>query len=333
MRALAAHLGLSHSTVSRALRGDKRITAAVQKRVLKAAQKLGYKRDAKMAELMTHLRLARHRSFQGTLAWISNLDPADPDMCGMIEGFRPHAAEQAERLGYKLDVFFRATPADAPRLARTLNARGINGVWASMFWQVDYDEWKWDWQKFAFIHHGAEPRRRIVNVVDSEDRQNIQLLFENLAGRGYRRIGVATTLALEREALFELCAGRVRFAHRDSHHPAFEPCLVNDLEPSSATRIARWIEEHRVDCVVSRWRGMEDLLVRIGYRIPQDIGLAYVTVRPHSPSTGIDVNAGLIARTAIESLVSAVEQRRFGLPEFPQQTLVPGLWHQGTTTR
>jgi hypothetical protein len=61
-----------------------------------------------------------------------------------------------------------------------------------------------------------------------------------------------------------------------------------------------------------------------------------VTVRPSSSEgvvSGIDVNAALIAATAIESLASAVEQRRFGLPGVPRQTLVPGNWQQGDTTR
>ena len=43
--------------------------------------------------------------------------------------------------------------------------------------------------------------------------------------------------------------------------------------------------------------------------------------------------AGGIATTAIDTVVSAVEHRRYGLPKIPRQTLVPGKWHQGDTTR
>jgi DNA-binding LacI/PurR family transcriptional regulator len=184
MREIAAHLGISHATVSRALRDDPRISAAQRLKVQKEARRLGYKRDPKIAELMSHLRMAKRRVFQGTLAWVTNLDPDDPQMKELISQFHPHANTAAEAMGYRLDPFFKVTPAEAPKLARTFKARGIVGVWASIFWQVDYREWKWDWQQFAFIHHGAEPKRRIVNVVDAEDRQNIQHLFDSLAGRG-----------------------------------------------------------------------------------------------------------------------------------------------------
>lgn len=333
MRDLAAHLGIAHSTVSRALRDDPRITKPVRESVARAAGKLGYKRDAKLAELMSHVRSSKQRPFQGTLAWMTNLDPADADMKVMIGQFQPHAEKRAAELGYKLEITFKASPADAPSLARIFRARGIHGVWASMFWSVDYDEWKWDWRKFAFIHHGAEPKRRIVDVVDADDRHNIQLLFESLAARGYRRIGVATTHQLEREALFELSAGRVRFALQNAAHPAFEPCLVDALDEAGTAKIAKWIRKHEVDCVVSRWRGMTALLDGIGHRVPNDIGLAYVTVRPPTRATGIDVNAALIAETAIETLVSAVEHCRFGLPAVPKQVLVPGRWQQGMTVR
>jgi hypothetical protein len=59
--------------------------------------------------------------------------------------------KRAETLGYTLKATFNVKPNDAPKLA-------------SIFWEVDYDDWKWDWKKFAFIHHGAEPKRRIVDV-------------------------------------------------------------------------------------------------------------------------------------------------------------------------
>jgi LacI family transcriptional regulator len=336
MRDIARRAAVSHATVSRALRDDPRITLAVRKRLQKLAARMGYRRDAKMAELMTHLRQGKSRAFQGTLAWITNLKATDSDQRGMMEQFHAAATARAEELGYRLDVFPGISHADAPKLGRIFYSRGIKGVWASLFWKVDYSLWNWDWRRFAFIHHGAEPKQRITDVVDAEDRENIQRLFDELSARGYRRIGVAALRHLEKEALFELTSGRLRFALRRPEYPYFEPCLVEALNSKGATQISRWIKRHDVDCVVSRWRGMTEILKTIGYRVPQDIGLAYVTVRPTSSEgimSGINVNAPLIAATAIETLTSAVEQRRFGLPDVPRQTLVPGKWQQGTTCR
>jgi DNA-binding LacI/PurR family transcriptional regulator len=215
--------------------------------------------------------------------------------------------------------------------------RGIRGVWAFVLGEVDYDQWNWDWNRFAFIHSGHEPRRRIVDVVDAEDRANIRLLFESLASRGYRRIGVATTRGGEAQSLFELSAGRVRFGLEHPGHPAFAPCLVRAYDKEGARRIGHWIRRHRVDCLASRWRGIEKVLSDLGFRTPEDIGLAYVTVHGNPAETGspsgIDVQPAAMAEAAIETLVAAVEQHRHGLPVVPRQILIPGRWRQGRTCR
>ncbi len=337
MRGLAARLGVSHSTVSRALRNDARITAAVRERVLAEARKAGYRRDPRLAELMRHMRGTRRGAYQGLLAWMTTLNPADRRQQTMIEEFLAPAERRAEEMGYRIKAFFGVTPGDVPRLERALRSQGIRGAWAFMLSEVDYDDWAWDWSRFAFVHSGHEPRRRIVDVVDAEDRANIRLLFESLAGLGYRRIGVAATLAGEAQSLFELSAGRTRFALERPEHPAFPPCLVPAYDAAGAREIARWIERHGVDCIASRWRGIEGALARLGFRIPKDIGLAYVTVHgdPDAPPApaGIDVRPGILAATAIETLVASVEQHRYGLPAVPRQIPVPGVWRQGATCR
>lgn len=336
MRELAASLGLSHSTVSRALRNDPRITPEVRRRVRLAAREHGYRRDPRLAQLMRHLRGSKQRLHQGTLALVTNWTPDDAQQESMLQEFLRPAQRRGRELGYSVEPFFAVGPADAQRLARIFRTRGITGVWSLLFGDVDYDQWAWDWDRFAFVHTGSEPRRRTVDVVDAEDRANIRLLFQSLAASGYRHIGVATTRQSEAEALYELSAGRLRFACQDPRHPAFEPCLVEAFDESGARQIAVWIKRHRVDCIVSRWRGIEPLLERIGLRIPHDIGLAYVTVHGgagNDAPSGIRINTATLAATAIDALVAAVEQQRFGLPAAPRQILMPGVWQDGRTTR
>lgn len=337
MRELAAKLGISHATVSRALRNDARISPAVRQQVRRAAKKHGYRRDPKLAALMQHMRGAQRRIHQGSLAFISNFSIEQPRQNALLQDLLQPARRRAHELGYKLEPFFSAAPSDASRFVRIFSARGISGVWSFMLGDVDYDLWKWDWNRFAFVHTGSEPRTRTIDVVDAEDRANIRLLFHSLATLGYRRIGVATTHQSEAEALYELSAGRVRFALEKPEHPAFAPCLVKDFDDTGAQHIARWIERHRVDCIVSRWRTIEPLLKKLGLHVPRDIGLAYVTVHgDHEDGdrpSGIDIHTGTMAATAIDTLVAAVEQQRFGLPDTPRQILIPGTWWQGRSTR
>jgi hypothetical protein len=49
--------------------------------------------------------------------------------------------------------------------------------------------------------------------------------------------------------------------------------------------------------------------------------------RPHnSPFPGVDANNELIGRKACETVVNQLIHNRHGLPEHPNEILVPGRW-------
>ena len=60
VRRIAVSLGVSPATVSMALRNDPKIPLATRRRVQKAADCIGYRPDAKIAERMSRIR--HHRS-------------------------------------------------------------------------------------------------------------------------------------------------------------------------------------------------------------------------------------------------------------------------------
>lgn len=333
MRDVAAHLGISHATVSRALRHDPRITEAVRRRVLQAAQQLGYRRDPKLAELMTHLRGSKQRAFHGTLAWVTDLDLANSHHRWLHNLYFGSASERAGKLGYKLELFTHATAEDAARLAHLLHTRGVRGIALLFFFNaMRWDDWKWDWSRFAFIYAGSVPSDAKLDLVDADYVANSVLLYETLARSGYRRIGVANELRLEQSMNYALCTARDLFARLHPHQPAFEPCLLPDASASAALTLQKWIKRHRVDCVATSAVGMRDLLAKtLRYRLPKDIGLASPGVDPKGDWTGVNQRDGLIAMTAVETLVASVEQGRFGIPECPRRILLPGVWHQGET--
>ncbi|MFA6563775.1 MAG: LacI family DNA-binding transcriptional regulator [Verrucomicrobiia bacterium] len=334
LRNVAAHLGISHATVSRALRNDPRITEAVRRRVAKAAQKLGYRRDPKLAELMTHLRGSKRRAFHGTLAWITDLDMAS-EYHRWLENlnFGP-ASERAGELGYKLEPFTRVTPADAPRLAHTLEARGIRGIALMFFFRpVNLEEWRWDWSRCALVHAGTVPAEPKFDIVDADYTANCLLLFKTLAQHGYRRIGIATELSIEQCLNHALCAAGDLFARLHPENAMLDPCLLPEVSATTAPILQKWIKRHRVDCIVSSAHGMRKLLETSGYHLSEDIGLAFPAVNPKDDWSGVDQRDHLIARSVVETLVASVEQGRFGIPECPHRILLPGIWHQGTTCR
>ena len=335
MRDLAEHLGISHATVSRALRDDPRITEAVRRRVWEAANRLGYRRDPRLAELMSYVRGSRQRAFRGTLAWITDLDMADAHQ-RWLQGlnFGP-ASERAGELGYKLEAFTRASSADAPRLERELKARGVRGIGLMFFFsKVNLEDWKWDWGRFAFVHSGTIPFEPLLDIVDADYTANSQLLFATLAQRGYRRIGVAVNLNMERCLNYATCAAGDLFARLDPNHPMFAPCLLREISAATTPILKKWIRRHRVDCVITTAVEMRDVLTHaLGYRLPFDLGLVSPGVDPKGNWSGINQRDELIAKTVVETLATAVERGRFGIPDCPRRILLRGVWHQGATCR
>lgn len=334
MRDVAAYLGISHATVSRALRNDPRITAAVRLSVVKAANKLGYKRDPKMAALMSQVRATKKRAFQGTLAWVTDHDITIPEERAPHDLYWEFAVKRADELGYKLERFANAQPGDSARIGRRLVALGIQGVIIQQFKAPFHlPDWKLDWKRFALLHNGSCQTTPSLDSVDADDIGNCVQLFEKLKLLRHQRIGICTTKEIELATNYGLCIARERFALRHPGVPDIPPLLLPDLGAASARTVAKWLRTHRVDAVASQVRGMKELLESTGRRVPQDVSLAYQGVNPKGTNSGMWQREDIIATVAIESIIASVEQGRLGLPASPRITMIQGSWHPGTTSR
>lgn len=332
LRDLALELGVSHATVSRALRDDARITPAVRQKVQRLADKRGYRRDPKLAELMTHLRRWKDRAHQGSLAWVTDHDPIDGQSQRVLDFYLEHAMGRAAALGYHLDVFTGVQAQQAKRLATTFRARTITGLVMHIMGGFNSADWAWDWSHFAVVHIGSVESELKVDTVDADDVGNNLHLLAQLSARGYRRIGVATSLAVEQALAFSLSGARRRFALLEPVHPAFPEFFYDESDPEAIVGLMRWVAEHQVDCVVSQV-AVEALLQAGGLRVPEDIGVAFQGVGPTSQLSGIFQRDDAIAATALETVANSAEQGRFGIPAIPRQILLKGVWRPGTTTR
>lgn len=332
LRDVATHLGLSASTVSRALRNDPRITDAVKKSVARAAARLGYRRDPRLSQLMSHVRATKQRAYQGTLAWLTDHDLSQPAEAKAHDLYWEHALRRAGELGYKLECHTAVRPDQAARIGRRLHAAGIQGFVIQQFKSgFQFADWAFNWSKFAVMHNGSTQTTSALDSVDGDDTANCTTLFNNLVQLGFKRIGICTTAAVEQAMNYSLSTAQRRFVLWHPGTVEIPACLLPDLDAASGRQMARWIKKHRVDCIVSQVRGMKELVESTGLRVPEDIGLAWQGVNPHHQNTGIWQREDIIAATLIETLAAAIEQGRKGLPAVPRLTLIQGTWHAGAT--
>ena len=113
------------------------------------------------------------------------------------------------------------------------------------FRPVKPDEWSWEWSRFVAVHSGTVPAEPRLDMVDADYYANCLLLLTTLAGRGYRRIGVATELGIEQCLNYTLCAAGDLFARLHPDCPVIEPCLVTETSAATASIVQKWIKRHR----------------------------------------------------------------------------------------
>jgi DNA-binding LacI/PurR family transcriptional regulator len=67
---IAAQLGISKMSVSRALRGERQVSEELRARVQQMADSVGYRPDPEIAKLMTHMRRSKQVASPTTLAFV-----------------------------------------------------------------------------------------------------------------------------------------------------------------------------------------------------------------------------------------------------------------------
>jgi DNA-binding LacI/PurR family transcriptional regulator len=329
LRDIAEELGISHSTVSRALRGSPLISEAVRIRVQQKAEAMGYRPDPMLSALAKYRLQHEERPTAAPLAWI-NIQPDphtvrnSPEFSLYLKGAETAAAE----LGFQLEQF-SITDFRPDRLNTILKTRGIRGLLLS---PPDYSnpvDWQdFPWQDYAAVRFGRSETVPKTHFVTSAQTTNAMTAYDAIKARGYKRIGLITRH--RRRRLFGPGFYWAQYSEEDEQIPLLTiPWELNAGEKEQ--RFETWLEKHRPDAVLSDTElNLPDILARIGLRIPEDIAAAATSIHASGIDAGIDQNPEAIGRTALSMLASQLSQNRFGIPEIRSEILIEGRWVDGS---
>jgi hypothetical protein len=97
----------------------------------------------------------------------------------------------------------------------------------------------------------------------------------------------------------------------------------------------RWMRREKPDVVINLGGApLHEVLTRGGWRIPQDLGFAWLACpRLGDPLSGIWQNGKLTGAMAVDTLISMVERHERGLPEQATTLMLEGQWNEGRTLR
>lgn len=349
IRQLAKLAGLSHTTVSRALRDHPRISLETRKLVQRLAKKHGYAPHPMVSELMAQLPHIRQiaRSTLALVTWW-------PQWKGHIflKAIHDGVSERAQELGYQVEEFPLHKGEMSPaRLQSVLEARGIQGVLVYPF-ERSPSRLEMDWQRFTGASIGLSLVEPELHRVVAGYYSNMLLTLHELRKLGYRRIALALKPELrvrvsdaylaayllyerelpveERMPLFRPAGAAAGAEHYDAYS---EPIAHSgfDLDPAE---VAAWLKQHRADALICNYNPRPELLRKEGIRIPEDLGYAALDCAIATPDvSGIDQLPRQMGVAAVNLVTAHLQRHERGAPEYPEVITVRSRWRPGKTVR
>ncbi|MDF3059106.1 MAG: LacI family transcriptional regulator [Rariglobus sp.] len=321
-RDIAASLGVTLATVSRALRNSPLVAPGTRRRIQEAAQKMGYVTNPLVATLMEHVRTGRHITDQGTIAILTASTSRDEWLSNEVNdsnyrGMRDHA----ERRGYGTECFYLGQPGmTTVAVDRILQARGIRAVivadptWPTLFRGFP-------WHRYAACRSAWWKRSSTgLDTVVSDHFHNLGVAFARLQRRGCERIGLCL-----HQTTSSRWIGAYLF-HQSTLPPHRQlPVFQGPPGPHAPAAFRSWYETWKPDAILSG--GMEGWLwMQETTTTPERIRFASLNRPRNSPFPGIDENSHTIGTAACDVAINHLMHNDLGLPENPREILIKGMW-------
>ncbi len=335
MEDLAREAGVSQPTVSRALRGDPRISEETKRKVKEAASKLGYQPDPTLSALMVYRSGKRPAGDRGKIA-IINLTlnkrmeiGKHIDLALKLNGIE----RQAHTLGYGTEIFsLGPNREDQRRLSRILYAQGVRGVIVSPQPKGFPALNDFDWKHFSAVALGYSIESPHLHYVAQDQRT--ELLYEKLRELGYRRIGFCAPIAREENYRYSKLGVYLKCLFMDGIPSEQLPPLFYDrweeLKPQP------WVKRHRLDAVMTAVvPEFSKTLAGSAYASFGRLGVAALSIPAEDPAcaqiTGITENISMIGSAAVDLLHQLICHGKRGVPVNRQAIILEGKWQAGTT--
>jgi len=333
LREIAAAAGVSHVTVSRALRNDPSIPARTARRLQRLAQRLGYRPNPLVAALLSQVRSRKPRAGHTVIAYLNTWWPRPAwETSNTYTGQYRGAVQRAAELGFRLENFWlREQGMTAPRLAQILKARGIRGVLIGPL-QNQTEAIDFPWGDFALATIGYSMHTPAISRACHAHFRGMYRAMDELIARGYRRIGYVSSSDFE-ERVNSLWGAAYRFnQQRLGTKDRIEP-LVFPSEADGAV-LRRWLVTTRPDAIVNALPGVFELVAELDWRAPQDVGFVHLDLPTHLKEagiSGIDQLWEIVGAGALELVANQLYTNASGVPKHPVTHLIEGVWVEGKT--
>jgi LacI family transcriptional regulator len=188
-----------------------------------------------------------------------------------------------------------------------------------------------EWEHYSAVKIESPHLTVPLYTVSSDQRQAARLAFRKLREAGYRRLGLVSDPGgtPRQDELYR--AGFLLEQTRWPDVAAVPPLALRDDTPDSV--LLSWIQQHRVDAILTDRQDLLERLPKIGLNVPKDVALAGLDL-PNGGAdglAGIAADHGRVGAQAVEQVVSLMRTNQRGLPTTASCTYVPVSWHDGAS--
>lgn len=331
---IAKTLGITQATVSRALNGDKSISAQMRKKIRETAKKLGYQQNAYLTVLMSHIRTGRKLNSKGTIGLLIE-SPSQEEWykSQTYRLFHKGVMQRADELGFRIESFFlQKAGMDAAKIDQILHARGIKGIILAPPYHGNRTL-NMHWERYAAIGVGFGWETQDLNRVVFDQLNNFITSFNMLRTLGYKRIGTSlaemfvdgTRRGTQSYTAYLDCQNRIP---ENERIPAF---VVRPATSESEFR--KWIQKWRPDALLTLVGDEKNWLDAMNIRVPQDMGFACISQPVDNRFARINERAEVVGAVALEQVAAQIARNEFGPPSCPKAIIIEGGWIKGRTVR
>lgn len=333
VRALAKELGISHTTVSDALRNNPRVSLKTRQRVQAAARELGYKYNPLAGSIMSEIRRSSVSAFRGTLS-VVDLDDTrtrTPGARVYNELLLKGARETAAGLGFKVDHFnVGGGTLTISRLNSILESRGIRAVlFMPVLGKPAISELNWD--HLTGIYTDFLIDDPAIHTVCPDHFRSMTIALDKLIQMGYKRPGLVLLAAHDHRLLFRWEAAFTSYLSHQLDQEPIPPLVTGEL---SREGFLKWFRKNKPDVVLCHRSEVLDWMAEAGCRIPETHGFCCLNLASAQVNAaGLDLLPQTGGARAMEMLIAQLHRNELGIPERPLTVTYVAQWVDGPTLR
>lgn len=330
---IARALGISESSVSRALRNLPGVSPATAKRVQAEAERQGYRPNPYVSLMMSHMRRAEPMPYVATLAWLDSFPSAGQwrTIPAQREFYRG-AQARAKELGFGIERFCAFADQMTPdRLMGVLRARGITGVLCP----DPPPELRRDGNVivdpalFAVATVGYRSEQPALNFSSNDQYLTARSGHRKLRELGYRRVGFVTKRFIEEVVEYRFSAGYYSLFAECAEVTSIPVFFADDDNPAT---FRDWLLETQPDGVLTTWVPQMQRFLEESGDMGTKLGWATLDWNSLQPDiAGMEQTHARVGAAAVDLVVAQLHRNELGAPINVQGSLIEGVWHDGAS--